>query len=119
MQWQKYGALANSVIIMKLLTILPLVFLLFVTACGNNDPELITKRQLRTLMIDSLSHSAESWWYVGSDNGAHFISIERAGNSRLYTIPSEGVRLKVDRFEFRGIKGKRVNLKLNKIKVVK
>lgn len=105
---------------MKLLfIILPLVFLLFAIACDNSDAELITKRQLRTLMIDSLNTSAESWWYVGSDNGSHYISIERAGNSNLYTVPSEEVKLKLDRFKFRKIKGKRVSLKLNKIKIVK
>lgn len=93
--------------------------MLFATACDNNDPEVITKRQLRTLMIDSLNNSAESWWYVGSDKGEHYISIERAGNSKLYTVSSEGVTLKLDRFKFREIKGKRVSLKLNKIKIVK
>ena len=85
-------------------------------ACSESSPEPLSKRQLRELMIASLNQPAR-WWYLGSDDHAHYLLLENASESQKYRVLSEQVRLKVEKYNYQANANKRVKLKLSKIKI--
>ena len=90
--------------------------MLSVIACGESKPEMLSKRQLREMMIASLNQPA-NWWYLGSDNNAHYLLLEKASESKKYSVLSDQVQLKVEKYHYKADSNKRLKLKLSKIKL--
>ena len=99
--------------------ILLLVVFLLSVGCESSEPEQLSKRQLRSLMIDSLNNSSEGWWYLGSNDGLHYILIKRPAESRIYTVLDKEVLIKLEKFKYAANQNKRSKLKLSKIKLLK
>jgi len=77
---------------------------------------MLSKRELKELMIGSLNQPA-SWWYLGSDDHAHYLLLEKASESQKYSVLSDQVRIKVENYNYQAGSNKRVKLKLSKIKL--
>ena len=92
------------------------IIVLSVIACSESKPEMLSKRELKELMIGSLNQSV-NWWYLGSDDQMHYLLVESTSESKKYSVLSEQVQLKLEKYNYAVSNNRRVKLKLSKIKI--